>query len=328
MIVISLDWAHKTDKTYFYNGVKATTKAPEASEGLVIVCENIPAKYTREFLGKGVKVLRVHQNLVAKYRESKGIEKSDEGDAKLIYEYYKEHPENFKEWHGDPKLKTMYNTFKELQKVRVATSNRLWSDTDEFNKKVLKSMELLEKEIIKGMEQELEKYKIWKWLEGIRGISAATAAGLIAYIKDIKEFDSISNLWSYFGFGVIEGKAPKMKSGETGGYNVKARALVAGIIADNFIKSKSPYKKIYDEEKTKQLAIGYKEGELFAKYGKPYKKGDTKLKLLHAHNRAKRKMVKIFLSHLWLKWRELEGLPMTEPYAIAILKHKDKIQAP
>lgn len=43
---------------------------------------------------------------------------------------------------------------------------------------------------------------------------------------------------------------------------------------------------------------------------------------LHIHLRALRKMVKRFLADLWAEWRKMEGLPVTDPYPIAILKHQ------
>jgi len=38
---------------------------------------------------------------------------------------------------------------------------------------------------------------------------------------------------------------------------------------------------------------------------------------------AMRKMIKLFLSHLWLIWRKAEGLSITAPYVHAIKKHAD-----
>ncbi len=32
---------------------------------------------------------------------------------------------------------------------------------------------------------------------------------------------------------------------------------------------------------------------------------------------ARQKAAKLFLSHLWVVWREAEGLPTTDPYVIA-----------
>jgi hypothetical protein len=39
-------------------------------------------------------------------------------------------------------------------------------------------------------------------------------------------------------------------------------------------------------------------------------------------------MVKIFLQHLWVTWRQLEGLPISEPYVQAIMGHANIITAP
>jgi len=39
-------------------------------------------------------------------------------------------------------------------------------------------------------------------------------------------------------------------------------------------------------------------------------------------------MVKIFLQHLWVTWREIEGLPVSDPYSISIMGHAKYIMAP
>ena len=41
----------------------------------------------------------------------------------------------------------------------------------------------------------------------------------------------------------------------------------------------------------------------------------------HIHNRAMRKVVKIFFAHLWQTWRRQQGLEATEPYAKQLLGH-------
>lgn len=46
----------------------------------------------------------------------------------------------------------------------------------------------------------------------------------------------------------------------------------------------------------------------------------------HLHHRAMRKTGKIFLQHLWLKWRESEGLSISKPYAEAMLGHTNIVQ--
>jgi len=45
----------------------------------------------------------------------------------------------------------------------------------------------------------------------------------------------------------------------------------------------------------------------------------------HLDNLARVKMIKLFLAHLWLTWREAEGLPVSKPYAIDIQRHSSFI---
>ncbi len=53
-----------------------------------------------------------------------------------------------------------------------------------------------------------------------------------------------------------------------------------------------------------------------------------KIRTGKATKMARRKMVKIFLSHLWATWRKMEGLPVTKPYAFSVLGHSDYIEPP
>jgi len=46
----------------------------------------------------------------------------------------------------------------------------------------------------------------------------------------------------------------------------------------------------------------------------------------HLHNMALRKMIKLFLACLWLKWREGLDLLVTSPYAIGKLGHNHYIK--
>jgi RNA polymerase subunit RPABC4/transcription elongation factor Spt4 len=49
------------------------------------------------------------------------------------------------------------------------------------------------------------------------------------------------------------------------------------------------------------------------------------LYLGHLNNMAIRRMMELFLDHLWVIWREELGLPVTAPYPMAILGHSDYI---
>lgn len=56
--------------------------------------------------------------------------------------------------------------------------------------------------------------------------------------------------------------------------------------------------------------------------------GTPMLSPAHIDMRARRYAVKMFLSHLHQRWREAEGLPVPEPFAIGILKHGHRIDPP
>lgn len=150
---------------------------------------------------------------------------------------------------------------------------------------------------------------------------------LIPVIRGIGQFDTVSKYWAWWGLHVIDGKAAKRVKGQNINWNPKMKSL-AWKIGKQFVMQGDEYKKIYKNEKDR-LA------HLRLPLGKCHKYDDCKNKLKkrekpackgHINNMAKRKAVKIFISHLWEVWRKLEGLQVTEPYAIEKLGHKTKIE--
>lgn len=155
---------------------------------------------------------------------------------------------------------------------------------------------------------------VWEWVTSIRGLGeGGLAAQLIAQIDDIGKFSNVSKLWRFAGLAVIDGKAERNQPGEKAHKNGRLRA-VCYLISDQFVKQQTPmYVDIYYSEKARLREL-HPEPE-----GKQYTDG-------HIHNMAMRKTVKIFMQHLWIVWREAEGLPVTMPYAIDILQHADYIE--
>lgn len=95
------------------------------------------------------------------------------------------------------------------------------------------------------------------------------------------------------------------------------------LIGDQFIKQReSPYRKLYD-----QFRLDYENRPDLMKERDDRKGGQSK-GTAHINAMARRKTVKIFLSHLWEEWRTVEGLPTPEPYSFGILGHTDKIERP
>ena len=155
------------------------------------------------------------------------------------------------------------------------------------------------------MERSFNQFPIFIRLHNVKGIGPVLASALVSWF-DIRKADHISSFWRYAGLDVLDGKAIKRKKAEKLPYNLKVHTLMWKI-ADSMVKQRTPeYRKIYDEAKIVEL-VKLKET------GKGWK--------LHAELRAKRKMVKMFLADFWWTWRELEHLPLSEPYAIGILGH-------
>ena len=148
---------------------------------------------------------------------------------------------------------------------------------------------------------------VWDWLVSIKGLGAGgLAAQLLALIDDIALCDTVSALWRYAGFAVIDGKAERNVKGCKAAYNAKLKATCYNI-AMSFLKARTPiYADIYYAEKERQRRL----------HPEPEKvDGHTVFSNAHIHNRAWRKMIKIFLQNLWVVWRQAEGLPVSEPYA-------------
>lgn len=193
-----------------------------------------------------------------------------------------------------------------IQKHRVAFGNQV-RELEEEDQKIEPfddyhgRMKAIENDIKGDIEDAIKEQDIWQdFLKDVKGIGPILGAALWSMI-DIRKAKHVSSLWKYAG------QAPdsKRKKGEKLDYNPELKK-VCWKIGESFIKTNSPYKEIYDARK---------------EYEKDHSPDLTDG---HQHNRAKRYMVKEFLKDLWLTWREMEGLEVTPPYAVAKLDHHDK----
>lgn len=154
----------------------------------------------------------------------------------------------------------------------------------------------LEKEIDSNIRDVSKDYPIIEKMTKVKGLGSLLASRLVSSI-DISRDDTVSSLWRYCGYGLKDGEIERMKKGEKLHYNKNLKP-VCYLIGTSFLKSKSPYSKIYYEAK-----------EYYAEAHPEWTK-------LHIHNASMRKMIKVFLSHLWQVWREMEGLEVSLPYIL------------
>jgi hypothetical protein len=167
---------------------------------------------------------------------------------------------------------------------------------------------------------------VWGWLTGFRGLKEGSlAAQLLAQIDDISRCSTVSALWRFAGQAVVNGRAEYDCSGEKSHYNHRLKSI-CWLIGDEFIKFQTPpYVDIYYAEKERLRAL-HPAPEPIAGAGD----GTWKFRFTPSHldRMARRKMIKIFLQHLWLLWRQAEGLPVSQPYVQAQLGHADIIPLP
>jgi hypothetical protein len=169
-----------------------------------------------------------------------------------------------------------------------------------------------------------------KWAYEQIGIGPIIAAGLAAYIDPAKA-GYVSSLWKFAG--LAPGYDRKQK-GQKLAYNARLKVL-CWKLGESFVKVSGKegavYGKLYAEFKTEELRRNETGRYAAAAARERTKKIENKKTITilesgrlidgHLHARAKRRAVKIFLSHYWEIARRARGLEVRAPYAEAILEH-------
>jgi len=148
-----------------------------------------------------------------------------------------------------------------------------------------------------------------KWLAYERGVGPVLTMNLFWRFGYCERFATVSKFWKFCGLHVENGKAPKREKNKKLTWNPDARTF-AWKTADVFVKLKNYYRALYDRRKQRELARTDENAPQSRK---------------HAHNRAMRYMVKIFLSHYWMYSRWLLDLPQPAPYALVHKGHCELI---
>jgi hypothetical protein len=201
---------------------------------------------------------------------------------------------------------------RQIQKGRIQFGNRLKAiermddPASEEQKTTLEryfaQLAQMEKQLDRDVMSLVGAYPIYRELSQLRGVGPQLAAKLIALI-DIEQADTVSSLWRFAGLAVIDGKAEKPHKGEKLHFSRRLRTAVH-LVGSSFLMLNSPYRRIYAEARDK------------------YASERDEWPPIRQHLAAMRKMEKLFLAHLWLRWRTLEGLPVSKPY-IEVLAHED-----
>jgi hypothetical protein len=187
----------------------------------------------------------------------------------------------------------------------------------------------------KVLMKRLEEFSIYtEFLKGCKGVGPVAAGWIIGEI-DIERAVTVSKIWQFAGLnpGLVRGKkrvqkgktftivttdtlvrGDKQREGFVSPFNKQLRTALVGVMADGFVKQQNEYAlKYYYPYKTRLEQEANKiEGS---------EKAWSETSKGHRDRAAKRYMVKMFLLDLYLKWRELEGLPVRSPYQGEYLGH-------
>jgi len=221
-----------------------------------------------------------------------------------------------------------------LEKLRVQAQVRkthlgLRGRDDQLTDEVFDKLKETEDFINNALKIFVKSHAAYPWFSRINGIGDLNIAKVICQV-DITRGQTPSSLCKFAGYSVDNGKAPGKIKGEKTSYNSRLRPMcwrlgVSGLKAkgklyDYYLKEKNEYIEKYQNN---GVAI-VPSASLPKKNGKHYEPPGM-ISEGHINNMALRKMIKLFLQCLWIVWRQIEGLPVTKPYAIDILGHDSYI---
>lgn len=226
----------------------------------------------------------------------------------------------------------------DLEKLRISLANRkriLVTPVDELDKDgiargfgipyddvellgpidaVLSGTAELEKIAIKAVEKYMKNSPWAEWLNRTqqKGVGAKQFARLLGAIGDPYWHTAedrprlVSELWSYSGFSVVEGQAPRRKRGEKSNWSEDARKRT-WLISSSCVKSGGYYRGVYDKAKLRYAdAVHEYECIRCGPSGKPAQIS-TPISDGHRHARALRATSKQILLNAWLYSRHLHG---------------------
>lgn len=241
---------------------------------------------------------------------------------------------------SDQEARYLVDTYYQFQDYRIRSMNQCRKlntedGVSEPNETLLffaSQFNILEQQMKSILESYVKSKPIGQWLLSQVGIGPVIAAGLMANI-DIHKVQTAGQIWAFAGLDPTK----EWKKGELRPWNARLK-VVCWKAGDSFVKvsnkENAVYGKVYKEKKAyyikKNEEGGFAEraAEILntKKIGKDtdaYKAySEGKLPAAHIDSMAKRFAVKIFLSHLFTVWYEMENKkPAPKPFAEAILGH-------
>lgn len=244
----------------------------------------------------------------------------------------------------DQAVRFLVDNYYQMQDNRIRTGHqiRAASESGEPNQVLAwlaEQNELLEKQLKRALDYYTLNHPVGKWMRSIKGMGPVITAGILAHI-DINKAPTAGHIWSYAG--LVDGV--KWEKGQKRPWNADLRRLL-WLMGESFVKVSNydddVYGKLYkqrkelenknnDEGKYADQAARILTEKKWDKTTDAYKAySQGKLPPAHIHARAKRWVVKLFISHLHHVWyvTEFKKDP-PRPFVIEHLGHAHFIPIP
>lgn len=196
---------------------------------------------------------------------------------------------------------------------------------------------LLHEERVLGgrISEGVAAHPVGPWLTAVPGITNAVAGTIIGYILDARRFGTISKLWRYCGYGVFDGLAERRRKGAKSHFvpMLKASLHNAGL---GMIRANAGYRRLYDTAYARYsierptwivcktcgtTSDGCRNATAHSDPSRANKRGGWNMG--RVGQAARRRMVKVFLSNLWVVWHVTTSTPVPRrPYVHDVLGHE------
>jgi hypothetical protein len=168
-----------------------------------------------------------------------------------------------------------------------------------------------ERELRRELGKNVDGNPTWEvWLSRVRGIGRTLGGLVLAFAEPLTDFPTVSDFWSYAGYGIHDGKADRFRTGVVPNWCEELKRC-GFLIGDSFIKAGGSYRALYDQYRERDRVAHPEIGKAGGKWSDA-----------HMLMRGRRYMVKMFLSHLWMASFEVSGTPIpSQPYGPQLPGH-------
>lgn len=220
-------------------------------------------------------------------------------------------------------LRYYHRNMYSIQKLRISAGNAegaldrigmLESEKLFMRETFHTGLKRLEGQMERRCLKHLETLPIWtEYLEKVRGIGPRLGASLVSIIANPARFENNSALYKYAGLVSVDGVIQKRRKGEQAKWSSELKTTLYKL-TDSWIKLGGGYRKYYDQFKKRETERNLQRPK------------EEQLSKGHIDARTRRRTAKLFLSHFLQRWREIEGLPVRQPYPIEYLGHTGIIE--